>query len=121
MKIEGHCQGLRIYIGESDHYKGKPLYQAIVEEARKLGLAGATVLRGMVGFGASSRLHTVRLVRLSEDLPVIIEVVDLPERLDTLMPFLDEVIREGLVTREEVEVVYYRTSREAEKGPRHKM
>lgn len=121
MKIEGHCQCLRIYIGESDRYRGKPLYQAIVEEARKLGLAGATVLRGMVGFGASSRLHTVRLLRLSEDLPVIVEVVDLPERLDTLMPFLDLVISEGLVTREEVEVVHYRMGREAGKGSQEKM
>ncbi len=113
MKIEGHCQCLRIYIGESDHHRGKPLYQAIVEEARKLGLAGATVLRGMVGFGASSRLHTVRLLRLSEDLPVIVEVVDQPERLDAFMPFLDEVIRQGLVTRKEVEVVHYRTDKQA--------
>lgn len=110
MKIQGTCQCLRIYIGESDHHKGKPLYQAIVEEARRLGLAGATVLRGMVGFGASSRLHTVRLLRLSEDLPILVELVDQPDRLDTLMPFLDEALKEGLVTREEVEVVFYRTA-----------
>lgn len=111
MKIQGVCQCLRIYIGESDRHKGKPLYQAIVEEARALGLAGATVLRGMVGFGANSHLHTVRLLRLSEDLPIVVELVDRAERLDTIMPFLDQVIREGLVTRKEVEVVYYRTSK----------
>lgn len=116
MKIQGTCQCLRIYIGESDRHKGKPLYQAIVEEARALGLAGATVLRGMVGFGANSHLHTVRLLRLSEDLPIVVELVDQPERLDTLIPFLDEVVREGLVTREKVEVVYYRTSGGPSKG-----
>lgn len=121
MKIQGSCECLRIYIGESDRHKGKPLYQAIVEEARKLGLAGATALRGMVGFGASSRLHTVRLLRLSEDLPIVVEIVDRAERLDTLMPFLDEVILEGLVTREEVEVVYYRTTERVSEEGREKM
>lgn len=99
---------LRIFIGESDKWHGQPLYEAIVLKARELGLAGATVLRGPMGFGASSRLHTVKVLRLSQDLPMVIEIVDTRERIDQFRPHLDEMVTEGLVTLEKVEVVRYR-------------
>ena len=99
---------LRIFIGESDHYKGKALYEAIVLKARELNLAGATVVRGLMGFGADSRMHTAKLLRLSEDLPVVIELVDTEENLNKLLPFLDEVVEEGLITLEKVRVIKYR-------------
>lgn len=108
MKIEGQGKLLRIFIGESDTWHGKPLYQAIVHRVREQGLAGATVLRGIEGFGASSRIHTARILRLSEDLPLVIEVVDAEEKINALIPILDEMIAEGLVTVEKVEVVTYR-------------
>ena len=108
MKIPEQGCLLRIFIGESDHWHGRPLYEAIVLKARELHLAGATVLRGPMGFGANSRLHTVKILRLSEDLPVVIEIVDTTEHLDELLPFLDEVITEGLITRERAHVVVYR-------------
>lgn len=106
--IDGYL--LRIFIGESDHWQGKPLYEAIVLKARELHLAGATVLRGPMGFGANSRLHTTKILRLSEDLPMIVEVVDSKEKIDELMPFIDEVVKEGLVTLERVQVIKYRAS-----------
>lgn len=99
---------LRIYIGESDTHGGRPLYQAIVEELRKAGLAGATVLRGIEGFGKSSRLHTAHILRLSEDLPIVIECVDTLERIESIFPTLDTMIGDGLVTMERVEVRVYR-------------
>ena len=108
MKIPENGYLLRIFIGESDHWHGKPLYEAIVMKARELHLAGATVLRGPMGFGAKSRLHTAKILRLSEDLPLIIEIVDSKEKLDTLTPFLDEALQDGLVTIEPVQVVHYR-------------
>jgi uncharacterized protein len=108
MKIEGRGVRLTIYIGERDQHHHRPLYHEIVERARQSGLAGATVLRGVEGFGASSRLHTARVLTLSEDLPVVIEIVDRPERIDAFLPALDELVTEGLVVREEVEIILYR-------------
>ena len=110
MKIEGDGKLLRIFIGESDRWHGRPLYQAIVERVRKEGLAGATVIRGIEGFGADSRLHTARILRLSEDLPVLIEIVDSAEKIDSILPVLDEMVGEGMVTLERVEVIAYRGS-----------
>jgi len=111
MKIEGEGKLLRIFVGESDRWHGKPLYQAIVERVREEGLAGATVLRGIEGFGADSRLHTARILRLSEDLPVVIEIVDSAEQIERILPVLDEMVGEGIVTVERVEVIAYRGSR----------
>ena len=108
MKLEGTGLLVRIYIGESDHWHGRPLYQAIVEKVREAGMAGATVLRGLEGFGAHSRIHTSRILRLTEDLPVVIEVVDSPERVEAIVPALDEMIGEGLMTLERVHIVTYR-------------
>ena len=113
MKLPEEGMLLRIFIGESDHYKGKALYEQIVLKARELNLAGATVTRGLMGFGADSRMHTAKLLRLSEDLPVVIEMVDTEERLNTLLPFLDEVVTEGLITLEKVRVIKYRHSKSA--------
>ncbi len=110
MKIEGEGKLLRIFIGESDRWHGKPLYQAIVERVREEGLAGATVLRGIEGFGADSRLHTARILRLSEDLPVVVEIVDSAEQIERILPVLDEMVGEGMVTLERVEVIAYRGS-----------
>ncbi len=108
MKLPEQAVLLRIFIGESDKRQGRPLYEQIVLKARELNLAGATVVRGILGFGADSRLHTAKLLELSEDLPVIIEIVDTQEKIDTLMPFIDEQVVEGLVTLEEVKVIKYR-------------
>ena len=99
---------LRIFIGESDDHGGKPLYQAIVELLRSEGLAGATVLRGIEGFGKSSRLHAAHILRLSEDLPIVIECVDASAKIEAILPALDEMIGDGLVTLERVEVRVYR-------------
>lgn len=107
MKIEGQAKRLRIYIGESDQWRGKALFTAIVERCRREGFAGATVLRGIEGFGAHSRIHTARILQLSEDLPIVVEIVDTPERIDALAPILDEMVQEGLVTIEEVHVLKY--------------
>lgn len=112
MKLEGHGKLLRIFIGESDTWHGKPLYQAIVERARSEGVAGATVIRGIEGYGAKSRLHTARILRLSEDLPLVIEIVDTEENVRAIMPALDEMIGDGLMTLEDVEVISYRPGRE---------
>jgi hypothetical protein len=108
MKIPQDGYLLRIFIGEADRWHGKPLYEAIVLKARELQLAGATVLRGPMGFGAHSRLHTTKILRLSEDLPMIIEIVDGKEKIDLLMPHIDEMVQEGLVTLERVQVIQYR-------------
>lgn len=114
MKIEGSGLLVRIYIGESDSWHGRPLYQAIVERLRERGLAGATVLRGIEGYGAKARLHTTRILRLSEDLPILIEVVDQEDRLRAVLPELDAMVDDGLITLERVEVIAYR----ADAGPR---
>jgi PII-like signaling protein len=108
VKLEGEGQLLRIFIGESDHWKGKPLHEAIVQLFREAGLAGTTVVRGVEGFGASSRLHTTRLLQLSQDLPILIEAVDTEERIATVLPRLDQMVAEGMVTLERVHVITYR-------------
>src|SRR5690349_24864402 len=98
MKLEGEAKLLRIFIGESDKWRGQPLFEAIVMKARELHLAGATVLRGPMGFGAHSRLHTAKVLQLSEDLPIVIEIVDGREKIDELLPHVDAMVKEGLVT-----------------------
>jgi len=107
MKISGEAKLVRIFIGESDRWHGVPLYEAIVRKVREMGLAGATVIRGVEGFGANSRIHTAKILRLSEDLPVLIEIVDKEERIADILPVLDEMIGEGLITIERVEVIKY--------------
>ncbi|MDD3716434.1 MAG: DUF190 domain-containing protein [Candidatus Marinimicrobia bacterium] len=99
---------LRVFLGENDRHKGKPLYEQIVLKARELGLTGATVSRGILGFGADSRLHSSKILTLSEDLPVIIEIADSEEKINLLLPFLDTWVSEGLVTLEKVSVIKYR-------------
>ncbi len=108
MKLEGKGKLLRIFIGESDRWHARPLYEAIVLAAREHGLAGATVLRGPMGFGASSRIHTAKILRLSEDLPMIVEIVDLEERIHEFLPVLDEMVADGMITLEAVQVLRYR-------------
>ena len=110
MKIEGTGLLARIYIGESDTWHGRPLYEAIVHLLRKRGLAGATVLRGIEGFGAKQHLHWTRILSLSSDLPVLIEVVDQEDRVRAVLPELDAMVGEGLITLERVEVITYRGS-----------
>jgi PII-like signaling protein len=107
MKIAGPAKQLRIYIGDSDQWHGQALYTAIVQRAHDQGLAGATVLHGMEGYGATTRIHTARILRLAEDLPVVIDIIDIPERIDDFLPVLDEMVTEGLVTVQDVEVVRY--------------
>lgn len=113
MKLPEQGCLLRIFIGESDQWHGKPLYEAIVLKARELHLAGATVLRGPMGFGAHSRMHTAKILRLSQDLPIVIEIVDAEEKIEMLLPHIDEMVEEGLVTMEKVRVIKYRA-----KGPK---
>ena len=108
MKLPQDGSLLRVFIGESDTWHGRPLYEVIVMKARELRMAGATVTRGIMGFGAESRIHAAKVLRLSEDLPVVIEIVDEPGKIEAFIPFLDEVVREGLITRERVEVIKYR-------------
>jgi PII-like signaling protein len=110
MKESTEGQLLRVFLGESDTWHGQPLYRAIVLKARELGLAGATVLRGPMGYGANSRLHTSKLLELSTDLPVVVEVVDTAAKVEALLPFLDEAVTEGLITIEAVRVLRYRAS-----------
>jgi PII-like signaling protein len=108
MKSSEVGQLLRVFIGESDYWQGTPLYRAIVLKARELGLAGATVLRGPMGYGANSRMHTTNLLELSTDLPVVVEIVDAAEKVEALLPFLDEAVAEGLITLEGVRILRYR-------------
>lgn len=112
MKLPEESDLLRIFVGESDRFEGRPLYQAIVEEARGRGMAGATVLRGLMGFGATSRLHTVKVLRISEDLPMVVEIVDRPERIEAFLPELEAMVPEGLIIIEKVRVIAYRGKRE---------
>lgn len=111
MKIPHEGQLLRIFIGEGNRHEGRPLYEWIVMQAKKAGLAGATVLRGIMGYGANSRIHTSRIMRLSEDMPVIIEIVDTPEKLAAFLSQIDNVICEGLATLEKADVQFYRCSK----------
>ncbi len=108
MNLRHEAVLLRIFIGESDKAGGRPLYEAIVQEARHHGLAGATVLRGFYGFGATSRIHTSKVLRLSEDLPIIVEIVDAEDKIEQFLPVLDKMIGEGLVTLEKVRILAYR-------------
>ncbi len=108
MKLSGEGLLLRIFVGEKDRWEGMPLYEYLVKKAREMNLAGATVLRGVMGFGAHSRLHTAKLLRLSEDLPMVIELVDTEENIQRFLPVLDEVVQEGMVTLERVRVIQYR-------------
>ena len=107
MQIPKQALLLRIFIGEDDKFGGSPLYEAIVLKARELHLAGATVLRGPMGFGASSRLHTTKIMRLSEDLPLVIEIVDSEEKINSFLPTLDKMMSSGLTTLEKVQVLQY--------------
>ncbi len=111
MKLSGEGKLLKVFVGETDKYKSKPLYEAIVLKARELNLAGATVFRGIMGYGATSRIHSLKLLRLSEDLPVMIEIVDTEENINKILPFLDETVTEGLITMEKVNVIKYRHSK----------
>lgn len=108
MQIPTDATLLRIFLGESDRWEHKPLYEAIVLKARELHLAGATVLRGPMGFGKASRLHTAKILRLSMDLPLIIEIVDAEEKINAFLPTLDKMMGGGLVTLEKVKVLHYR-------------
>lgn len=110
MKLQGDGLLLRIFIGEGDRWHGKPLYESIVAKTREAGLAGTTVLRGMMGFGAKSRIHTAKVLRLSEDLPIVIEIVDTEEKIRKVLPMLDEMVGDGMVTLEKVQVIAYRAS-----------
>ena len=110
MTIPENGKLLRIFIGESDRWKHQPLYEAIVLKARELGLAGATVLRGPMGFGAKSHLHTSKILRLSMDLPIVIEIVDSEENINKILPVLDEMVQDGLVTLQDVRVLKYRAT-----------
>lgn len=107
MKLEGKAKLLRIHFGEDDRYKGKPLYQAIVEKCRELGLAGATVYRGIEGYGASTLIRKSRLLTFSSDAPITVTVVDTEDAIRKLLPFLDQVVDEGLIVMSDVEVIRY--------------
>jgi PII-like signaling protein len=109
--FKGERTLMRIFIGESDHYQGKPLYEALVELFRTRGCAGVTVLRGIMGFGSSSKVHTEHILRLSMDLPIIVEVVESEETLQALLPELDGMIGGGLITMERAQVLMYRPAR----------
>ena len=111
MRIPGEGQLLRIFIGENNRHAGRPLYEWIVLQAKQMGLAGATVLRGVMGFGANSRIHTAKIMRLSEDMPIIIEIVDTPEKLSAFLNHIDSAICEGLATLEKADVQFYRCSK----------
>jgi PII-like signaling protein len=110
MKIPEEGYLLRVFVGESDKHGHVPLYEAIVSKAREAGLAGATVLRGVMGFGRHSVMHTAKILRLSEDLPMIVEIVDSLERIEAFLPILDTMVLEGLVTLEQVRVIHYRSA-----------
>lgn len=108
MKLPEQAVMLKIFIGENDFYKGKPLYEQIVLKARELNLTGATVTKGILGFGADSCIHAAKILTLSEDLPIVIEIVDTQENIQKILPFLDQTVEEGLVTLEKMKVIKYR-------------
>lgn len=110
MKFEGEGKLLRLFIGEHDRWDGKPLYEAIVLRARSEGMAGVTVLRGIEGFGAASRVHTSRLLELSSDLPIVVELVDTEEKISGILPVFDEMVGDGMMTLETVHIVTYRAT-----------
>ena len=110
MKIPEDGKLLRIFIGEQDRWQNQPLYEALVLLARKEGMAGATVLKGIMGFGCKSHMHTAKILRLSEDLPIIIEIVDSEEKITAFLPHLDEMVKEGLITLEKANVIMYRAN-----------
>ena len=110
MKLPYESQLLRVFIGERERYQGQLLYEAIIRRAKERGMAGGTVIRGTMGFGAHSRIHTAKILRLSEDLPVVVEIVDTPERIEAFLPELDAMVTKGLVTLEKVRVIAYRHS-----------
>src|SRR5271170_4332878 len=107
MQVPNDAVSLRIFLGENDRHDGKPLYEAIVLAARTAGLAGATVLRGPMGFGHSSRLHTAKILRLSQDLPLLIEIVDSEDKIKAFLPTIDAMMTSGLITLEKVQVLLY--------------
>ena len=111
MELPPEGQLLRIFLGESDRHDGKPLYEWIVLQAKTFGLAGATVLRGLMGFGANSRIHTSKIMRLSLDLPIIVEIVDTQEKIQAFLSSIESVVTEGLVTLEKAEVRIYRSKK----------
>lgn len=108
MRLQGPGLRVRVYIGSSDQWHGKPLYAAIVQEARKHGLAGATVARGIMGYGAHSAIHEARLFKLSSDLPIVVEIVDTDEKVRAFIPHLDAMVSEGMITTSEVEIITYK-------------
>jgi len=108
VRLEGEGKLVRVFIGDSDRWEGRSLSGAIVERAKREGLAGTTVIHGIAGFGASSRLHTARILRLSQDLPLIVEIVDTEEQIERFLPILDEMVDDGLVTVEKAHVISYR-------------
>ncbi|WP_034844133.1 DUF190 domain-containing protein [Acetivibrio straminisolvens] len=113
MKIEGKGKLLKIFIGESDQWHGEPLYHAIIKKIKENGLAGATIIRGIEGFGANSRIHSTRVLRLSEDLPIVIEVIDKEERINAIIKVLDDMITEGLmIVIQDVEIIKYAKSKD---------
>src|ERR1043166_4670314 len=116
MSLPSKGKLLRIFIGESDHWEGRPLYEAIVLEAKKRGLAGATVIKGFMGFGAASRIHTAKLLELSEDLPIVIEFVDAPEKIEAFIPEVDRMMGDGLITIETAGALLYRTGKHPRLG-----
>jgi hypothetical protein len=116
MRIEGEGLLLRVLLGENDRWHGRPLYEALVLKAREAGLAGATVVRGVLGFGKHSRLHSAKVLRLSEDLPVVVEIVDREERIRAFLPECDAMIGEGLITLERVEILKYEAQPPAARG-----
>ena len=108
MRLPEEAKLLRIFIGEDDKHDGQPVYQLIVEEARRFGLAGATAYRGILGFGAHSRIHSNKILRLSQGLPMVVEIVDSKDKIEDFLPWLDSVIKEGLITMEKAQVIAYR-------------
>ena len=111
MKIPADGKLLRIFIGEADRWNSKPLYEEIILLAKKNSMAGATAIKGFMGFGCKSHMHTTKLLRLSEDLPIIIEIVDSEEKINQFLPFLDDMVKEGLITLEKANVVMYRAAK----------
>src|SRR5690348_6750741 len=108
MKIEGQAHRLRIYVNESDRHEGRPLYEVIIRIAKERGLAGATALRGMEGYGVSGRVHSVKVLHLSEDVPIVVEFIDSGEKIAAFLPVLDQLVPEGLATIEKIHVLAYR-------------